>query len=99
MATSKTWNRDRYTQKIGRKNHNWGRLYVKSKACGSHNTDSSGDETKRCALEGDLVIHNNGDHTFQRSESTSHLDLTLTSRDLASMVKDWSLYSPLKRKT
>ena len=69
----------------------------KSRTWGSARDDSKGEAVLDWAAAHNLTIHNDGLRpTFNRGESESFLDLTLSSSDISSKIKCWKVLDHLE---
>ncbi|XP_074031354.1 uncharacterized protein [Leptinotarsa decemlineata] len=66
-----------------------GDFNAKSPLWGAPHTDERGNYLTDWIATLDLTIHNNGNPTFERGVSKSHIDITMTTNRIASKVKDW----------
>ncbi|KAJ8972488.1 hypothetical protein NQ314_000164 [Rhamnusium bicolor] len=69
-----------------------GDLNVKSPEWGSPTTDNRGAYMAEWISTLDLVVHNNGDiPTFERGNSTSFIDVTFSTQDIARDIINWKV--------
>ncbi|XP_072395164.1 uncharacterized protein [Diabrotica undecimpunctata] len=68
-----------------------GDINAKSILWGSPRNDNKGEIWNEWISTADLVVLNNGKHTFERGVSRSHIDVTLASNHYANKINNWDV--------
>jgi Reverse transcriptase (RNA-dependent DNA polymerase)/Endonuclease-reverse transcriptase len=68
-----------------------GDMNAKSPYWGSPATDARGEHWCECMAEEDIIAVNNGDPTFVRGNSVTHIDITCISRTFAHKIRNWQV--------
>lgn len=66
-----------------------GDINAKSQLWGAPNTDNRGEYVEEWLSQMAWTANNNGQNTFERGRSRSHIDVTLSSEKMARLIHDW----------